>query len=153
MVHSPLTADLTITSLLPPLVAGGEVHIVGHGDGVEPLVQGLLRQDGPVLLKLTPSHLELLTADLGQEARGRVGTLVVGGERLLEHHVRAWRRLDPATVVINLYGPTEATVGCCTHLVGAEPQGNPIPIGRPIANTRLYVLDEHLQPQPGRGAR
>ena len=56
---------------------------------------------------------------------------------------------DPArcsrAALVNLYGPTETTVWSTTHAVDAD---GPVPIGRPIANTRVYVVDGGLRPQP-----
>ncbi|MFD9036690.1 phosphopantetheine-binding protein, partial [Streptomyces sp. NPDC059567] len=60
--------------------------------------------------------------------------------------VRDWLSRAPGSVVVNEYGPTEAVVGCCVFEISAGQEvGESVPIGRPIANTRLYVLDDHLQ--------
>ncbi len=74
---------------------------------------------------------------------------MIGGEALRPEHVDFWRRHAPETVLINEYGPTETVVGCCVYRVPRDqPISGLIPIGRPIANTRLYVLNEHLEPVP-----
>ena len=58
-----------------------------------------------------------------------------------------WREFAPATRLINEYGPTETVVGCCVYEVQpGDPASGTVPIGRPIANTQLYVLDSDLQP-------
>jgi acyl-coenzyme A synthetase/AMP-(fatty) acid ligase len=73
---------------------------------------------------------------------------VIGGEALTAQAVEAWRRDHTSAAVINEYGPTEATVGCCVHVVypGQALEPGPVPIGRPVPGTRLFVLDASLQP-------
>ena len=75
--------------------------------------------------------------------------LILGGEALSGESLSLWRTLLPRTRIVNEYGPTETVVGCCVYEVrpGSSPHGL-IPIGRPIANTQLYILDEHLNPLP-----
>ncbi len=68
---------------------------------------------------------------------------------LVGDDVRAWLAGAPESVVVNEYGPTETVVGCCVfEVVAGQEVPDTVPIGRPIANTRLYVLDEHLSPVP-----
>ncbi|AVZ29697.1 linear gramicidin synthase subunit B [Nodularia spumigena UHCC 0039] len=75
--------------------------------------------------------------------------LIIGGEALTEQHLEFWRRYFPQTRLINEYGPTETVVGCCVYDATDTPLTNAnIPIGRPIANTQLYILDQYLQPVP-----
>ncbi|HJX26276.1 MAG TPA: amino acid adenylation domain-containing protein, partial [Thermoanaerobaculia bacterium] len=146
-LHSPLGADLSVTSFFAPLLAGGTVKLLPPGGGVEALVE-VVRAGRFGLLKLTPAHLALLGHALAdQELAGHAGTLVIGGEALLGESLALWRENAPATLVINEYGPTEAVVGCAAHaaLVRNLPAG-PVPIGRPIANTRLYVVDAWMGP-------
>src|SRR6185295_2173933 len=74
---------------------------------------------------------------------------VIGGENLLGETVRFWQEAAPDTVLVNEYGPTETVVGCCVYEVPAnERVPGSVPIGRPIVNTQLYVLDRFLQPAP-----
>jgi acyl-coenzyme A synthetase/AMP-(fatty) acid ligase/acyl carrier protein len=74
---------------------------------------------------------------------------VIGGENLLAENLRLWRDLASPPRLINEYGPTETVVGCCVYEMKPEdPRTGPVPIGHPIANTELYVLDENLQPLP-----
>lgn len=149
LLHSPLAFDLTVTALLTPLSAGCGVEIVEEGEQHEGLAELLKRQRGLSLLKLTPAHLEALSEQLEPgEAKGRVNVIVVGGEALRGRSVRFWQEHSPETVIINEYGPTETVVGCCVYaLNGGRYIGEAdIPIGRPIANTRLYILDEAWHP-------
>ncbi|KYG06012.1 hypothetical protein BE21_37340, partial [Sorangium cellulosum] len=148
LVHSSLGFDLTVTGLFSPLLAGGRVVLVA--DTEEALVEALRREEGLSVVKLTPAHLTLLGHLLpAGEAAGRTGALVIGGEALTWDQLSFFQQHAPRTRLINEYGPTETVVGCCAYEVagGASATGA-VPIGRPIANTRAYVLDDGLSPVP-----
>ena len=67
----------------------------------------------------------------------------------MPEHVAFWQEHAPETALINEYGPTETVVGCCVYRVrDGEPLATSIPVGRPIINTQLYILDERLRPVP-----
>ncbi|MER5883790.1 amino acid adenylation domain-containing protein [Streptomyces sp. NPDC001941] len=146
-LHSSLAFDLTVTSVLVPLASGATV-IASEAGGAEGLAELIREPGGFGLVKAVPAHLPLLSemlsdAQVAQSAR----TWVVGGEALPPAVVRDWLALAPGSVVVNEYGPTETVVGCCVfEIVAGQELGESVPIGRPIANTRLYVLDERLQP-------
>jgi amino acid adenylation domain-containing protein len=149
-VHSSISFDLTITGLFAPLLVGRCVYMLPPKQGVETLGSELLCNQEFSLVKITPAHLELLPRQLSpREAAGRTNAFIIGGEALLGENLSFWQTHAPETVLVNEYGPTETVVGCCVYFV---PKGKrfdgPVPIGRPIANTQLYVLDPHLQPVP-----
>jgi amino acid adenylation domain-containing protein len=148
-MHSSLSFDLTVTSLYVPLLAGAHVELLDDADGVQALAEAL-RAGRRGLVKLTPAHLDLLNQELRPlELAGAADVLVIGGENLTAERVANWREHAPQTRLINEYGPTETVVGCCIHEIRAgEAAGGSIPIGRPIANMRLHVLDEQLRPLP-----
>jgi amino acid adenylation domain-containing protein len=147
VVHSPIGFDLTITSLLSPLLCGGRVVLLPEDAGIEAVASALVTAE-TALFKLTPSHLDAVAALLsGEEIRERPRLLVVGGEPLAARSLAAWWRLDPRSRIVNEYGPTETVVGCCVStLRPGEAEGGAVPIGRPIANTSVYVLDALLRP-------
>ena len=97
-------------------------------------------------LQCTPSMAALLTADRESRLALRgLTTMLVGGEALSPSQAQTLGELVLGTVV-NMYGPTETTVWSSTYtLTGSE---TTVPIGRPIANTALYILDHHMQPVP-----
>ena len=154
-VHTSLTFDLTVTSLFAPLLAGREVVLVPEHEGIDGLAR-TLTSGGFGFVKLTPAHLDVLGQTLpAARAREAAGVLVVGGEQLLGRQLALWRDHAPAVRIVNEYGPTEATVGCAVHAFAAGDRSaragassGAVPIGRPIANTRLYVLDADLRPVP-----
>jgi amino acid adenylation domain-containing protein len=147
-VHSSISFDLTVTSLYPALLAGGKVELLPEDVGAQNLLAALRSARNRSLVKITPAHLELISQQLSPaEAAGMTRTFVIGGENLLAESLRLWRESAPGTRLINEYGPTETVVGCCVYEVQPQDPGNgAIPIGRPIANTQLYVLDSNLQP-------
>ncbi|WP_455568972.1 amino acid adenylation domain-containing protein [Streptomyces lincolnensis] len=143
LLHATLSFDATVTTLHGALAAGGQVHIAAfHEAGTAPLPEGY------TFLKATPSHLPLLPVlphDLSPTEE-----FMLGGEALVGEALRAWRRDRPHVRLINHYGPTELTVGCTDHRIepGEELPTGPVPIGRPMWNTRAYVLDARLNPVP-----
>ncbi|MFF4083878.1 amino acid adenylation domain-containing protein [Streptomyces sp. NPDC001777] len=145
LVHSPVAFDLTATGLYAPLTAGGCAHLVELHEGTAPDAAELPEA---TFVKATPTHLALLAAL--PDAYSPTGQLVLGGEALLGEALDEWRARRPDATVVNEYGPTETTIGCMEYRI--EP-GDAVPagvvtIGRPIWNTRLYVLDERLAPVP-----
>lgn len=147
-LHSSISFDLTVTSLYPALLAGAKVELLPEDIGAQSLLAGLRRSGGRSLVKITPAHLELITQQVdAREAPGMTRAFVIGGENLTAESLRFWRECAPATRLINEYGPTETVVGCCIHEVGPEdPANGSVPIGRPISNMELYVLDAALEP-------
>ena len=144
LLHSPLGFDLTVTALYPALLSGGRLRVVAESDGVGKLVEELRKERELGLVKLTPAHLEVLNQWLPvEEMGGRTKALVIGGEALYGEQLKLWQSYAPGTRLINEYGPTETVVGCCVYEVkGGERLSGGVPIGRPIANTQLYILDE-----------
>src|ERR1700687_1354981 len=149
-VHTSISFDLTVTSLYTPLVAGGRIEILPEDIGGQNLVTALRQGKDRSLVKITPAHLALLSQQLSPaEAAGRTKLFVIGGENLPVESLLLWRESAPSTRLINEYGPTEAVVGCCAYEVRPDdPRSGSVPIGRPIANTQLYILDRYLNPVP-----
>jgi len=145
-VHSSISFDLTVTSLYPALLAGAEVDLLPEEGGAAGLLEALRRRGDRTLVKITPAHLDLLRQQLRpEEAAGLTRCFVIGGENLLAENLRFWRENAPRTRLINEYGPTETVVGCSVYEVQpSDPAHGAVPIGRPIANTALHVIDGEL---------
>ncbi len=149
-VHSSISFDLTVTSIFTPLISGGAVRLVREDAGIEGLGEAMLESDGFSLVKLTPAHLELLSQQISpQQAATCTRAFIIGGEALMPGHIAFWREHAPEVKLVNEYGPTETAVGCCVYTASPDVRyESSIPIGRPIINARLYVLDEYLEPVP-----
>ena len=149
-VHTSISFDLTVTGMYTPLLAGGRVEILSEDVGGQSLLKALRKGKDRSLVKITPAHLELLSQQISpEEAAGTTKVFVIGGENLLAESLLLWRKFAPAMRLINEYGPTETVVGCCTYEVKADdPASGSVPIGRPIANTQLYILDRYMNPVP-----
>lgn len=147
-VNSAIGFDATITSMFSPLLTGGKVVLLPEEEAIEALRDLLIAHRGFSLIKITPAHLEMLNQLLpADQCAGRAHSFVIGGEALRGDMLTFWQSNAPETRLINEYGPTETVVGCCIHDVPGPLTGS-VPIGRPIANTQLYVLDPHGQLVP-----
>ncbi|MGO4774863.1 amino acid adenylation domain-containing protein, partial [Lysobacter sp. 2RAB21] len=150
VVSSPVAFDATVTSLYLPLISGGVAQLLRDGDellGLENWIRGAAAGH---LIKITPSHLRALGERLEELGAGCASQLfVIGGEALPASTVALWRRISPDSRLVNEYGPTETVVGCVVHEASAGVNDSGYcPIGRPIANTRIYILDAHGEPVP-----
>ncbi|MGW1627313.1 non-ribosomal peptide synthetase, partial [Streptomyces sp. NPDC002172] len=148
-LFSSIAFDLVVPNLWAPLLAGQAVRLLPQDLDLGALGETLAAAGPYSFVKLTPAHLEVLTHQLSAEqAAALAPVLVVAGEALTRRVVRAWRELAPATRLVNEYGPTEASVGTCTFPVPRDTTAEVMPIGRPLPNVTMYVLDERLQPLP-----
>ncbi|MGH3670027.1 MAG: AMP-binding protein, partial [Pseudonocardiaceae bacterium] len=147
LLFSSMAFDLPVPNVFLPLAQGEDVVIL-EGDTAEVmdgLAHALTAGAQFSTVKLTPSHLELLLHDLGRlDGAPKVTNLVVAGEPFPGRLANAARdRFGLETNIINEYGPTEATVGSTCYLVppDRQPPDEILPIGRPLANTEVFVLD------------
>ncbi len=144
-LYSSLAFDLTVTSIYTPLLSGNKI-IVYQANDAEFVLHQIVRDNKATIIKLTPSHLALLK-DMKFE-KSSVKRLIVGGEELkvsLAKHIS--ENFADSIEIYNEYGPTETVVGCMIH------KFNPVsdlrvtvPIGKPIHNVQVYILDENLNP-------
>ncbi|MCH0567181.1 MULTISPECIES: condensation domain-containing protein, partial [unclassified Streptomyces] len=132
--------DIAALELFLPLVSGAAV-VLAHRDTVRDPValRDLVRTSGATVLQAVPSLWRALLEAGDWPAGVRA---LVGGEAVPEELAARLRALD--VTAVNLYGPTEATIWATS----AEVAEDPTVIGRPFANTRVYVLDAALQPCP-----
>lgn len=155
VVSSPLSFDATITSLMGPLYCGKTVVLLPPDrNEIDSIIQHIQAASAAWVFKITPAHIEAITQLVGSTCLSRLHhVVVVGGEQFTVQSARHCQEiLLPGAILVNEYGPTETVVGCSTYEV-QRPQDIPakqfsIPIGKPIQNTQLYVLDAAQQPCP-----
>lgn len=146
-LFTPLTFDLTVTSIFVPLISGGRIVIYPEtGGGADLSLLDVLDDDLVDIIKLTPSHLTMLQDR--NLSGSRVRQLILGGEDLTVNLARQALDVFGGRVTIhNEYGPTEGTVGCIVHTFDVESdKGGSVPIGTPIENMQAYVLDRYRKP-------
>lgn len=138
---SSLSFDLTVTSLYPVLARGGCVWVIESGLELDAGALASVRNAS--LIKLTPAHLAIVAEALEPDAVADwTHDAIIGGEALEAETLALWHKYAPGTRLINEYGPTEATVGCITYDAATDfRESGSLPIGKPIANMKAYVLD------------
>lgn len=141
--------DISVWQFLAPLLVGARVSVFPDELGQDPvaLTQALVRQRVSVL-ELVPAQIRALLdeplADLGP-----VRELLSTGEALDPELARRCRERYPHVRLLNAYGPTECSDDVAHHVVvEADPSLAGVPIGRPVPNIRLYVLDREREPVP-----
>ncbi|MBZ4323740.1 amino acid adenylation domain-containing protein [Streptomyces sp. SCA2-4] len=149
---TPASFDVSVWEFFLPLVSGAAVVLARPGGHREPdYLAGLAAGTGVTTAHFVPSMLTAFTAAAEQDEAVRAGLRGVrrvfcSGEALPAAAVDRFAALWPHIELHNLYGPTEAAVDVTHHR--AEPGAGVVPIGRPVWNTRLHVLDAALRPAP-----
>jgi microcystin synthetase protein McyA len=145
---APITFDAATFELWGALLNGARLALVSnHCLALEEIVHHLERQQVSTLW-LTAGLFQVMSQYCLQSFKP-VQQLLAGGDVLPVSAVRQVLQWWPNLRLVNGYGPTEGTTFSCTYTVPADWNGETnVPIGRPIANTRVYLLDEHKQLVP-----
>jgi amino acid adenylation domain-containing protein len=144
--------DISVWQFIAPLLAGARVHIVEDAVAYDPTrLLGLVARHRITVLQTVPSFLH---AVLG-ESRSvpaplpHLRWLISTGEALSPELCRQWLQRYPRIPIINAYGPTECSDDVTHHVLAAgHVERSVVPIGRPLANTQIYVTDPRLGPRP-----
>ncbi|AEI41578.1 non-ribosomal peptide synthetase [Paenibacillus mucilaginosus] len=144
-LFTSISFDLTVTSMYVPLLSGHKLTIYDTSDKLSFLHIVKQKLD---IMKLTPAHLSVINGLSLDEIS--ISKFIVGGEELsypLTDSV--YRKFGGNTDIINEYGPTEATVGCIVYRYEPKERWEKtLPIGKPISNTRIYILDQDRRLAP-----
>ena len=149
---TPFTFDVSVWEFFWPLLVGASVHLADPGAHRDPrALAELIRAERISTVHFVPSMLELFLAEPAAAELPSLRRVVCSGEALQPHTVRGFftRYGADGPGLYNLYGPTEASIDVshwrCTP---ADADATTIPIGRPVANTSLFVLDGNRQLVP-----
>ncbi|WP_218080278.1 non-ribosomal peptide synthetase [Anthocerotibacter panamensis] len=143
---TPFSFDVSVWEFFWPLLSGARLVMARPGGHKEPgYLRHVLEEQAISVVHFVPSLLQVFLEQTGLERCHRLRHVFCSGEALtVSVQERFFERL--AAQLHNLYGPTEAAIEVSAWT--CVPGSNVIPIGRPIANTELYILDAHLQPVP-----
>ncbi|WP_227979661.1 non-ribosomal peptide synthase/polyketide synthase [Nocardia spumae] len=147
LFKTPATFDVSVWELFAPLCAGARLVVAepdGHRDAA--YLAATIARHGVTATSFVPSQLATFATAVDPADIRSLRCVFVAGEALNGAVVRAFAAVS-AAAVHNLYGPTEFTVHATHAPVGADRQG-PAPIGKPVRDSHVLVLDRHLRPVP-----
>jgi amino acid adenylation domain-containing protein len=149
MLWSSVGFDVSIQEIFLPLTSGGTLHLVSEHLRTDPeaLLDWMRRHD-IAQAYLPPAFVRWIDEAAEDRLAGlALRQLLVGVEPLSEHGLYRAEQALPGLRILNGYGPTEAT-NYATCYLGPQPLARQCPIGRPLANTRVYLLDSGGEPVP-----
>ncbi|NEQ07639.1 MAG: amino acid adenylation domain-containing protein [Moorea sp. SIO4E2] len=147
LFHSSLGFDISNYELWVPLLRSGQLVIAPSGPLDVSTLQQVIQKQSITSLFLTTSLFNLITEENPTCLAG-VQQVWIGGEQASVAAIGRMWDACPEVTVVNGYGPTETTTYVTLYPIESRPQGNRVPIGRPMENTQVYVLDEQLKPVP-----
>ena len=145
---TPSSFDVSVWEFFWPLREGATLVVAEPGGHKDPVyLARLIREQAVTTCHFVPSMLQVFLAGADAAACGALRRVFASGEALPRDTAHAFARTLPGVALHNLYGPTEAAVDVTYHACAADGTGA-VPIGAPVWNTRLYVLDAALRPCP-----
>src|SRR5216117_581210 len=148
---APQCFDISLWQLISALLVGGRTLIIEQ----EMILDAKRFIDKIVaarvnVVQVVPSYLEVVLSYLAQHPRDLpdLRCVSVTGEALKQELVERWFAVQPRIKLVNAYGLTETSDDTNHEIMDRAPQGERVPLGRPIANVLIYVVDEQLQPVP-----
>ena len=151
-LYTSISFDLTITSIFVPLISGNTIITYPDNDNFI-LIEEVLLDNRVSIIKVTPSHLKIIKESnvlKSDDYKSKLKCFIVGGEvltTLLAKEIH--EKFEKNVEIFNEYGPTEATVGCMFYRCNVEiDKGETVPIGVPINNTQIFLLDKYLKSVP-----
>jgi len=146
---TPFSFDVSVWEFFWPLMYGARLVMARPGGHKDPgyLVR-VIQERKITTLHFVPSMLQVFLEDEDASECKNLSRVICSGEALPALMARQFYERLPEAELHNLYGPTEAAVDVTSWNCKQEASGIGVPIGRPIANTQIYILDAHGQPMP-----
>ncbi|MEA5603820.1 amino acid adenylation domain-containing protein [Nostoc sp. UHCC 0252] len=146
---APISFDASTFEIWGALLHGAKCVLFPESIPTAKSLRYEIHKHGITILWLTAALFNSIIDDDPQALAG-IEQLLIGGEALSVAHVQIASEALPSTQIINGYGPTEGTTFTCCYPIPRQIDTTikSIPIGRAIANTQVYILDEYLQPVP-----
>ncbi len=143
-LFTSISFDLTTTSIFLSILRGKTLKIFNQKVEISTILTEVFNSDIIDSVKLTPSHISILSSL--EIHNDNTELVIVGGEELLNDHIKILKTINSDIKIFNEYGPTEATVGCVVKQINDTDKR--IHIGKPISNTYIYILDKDLHLLP-----
>ncbi|MGB9181180.1 MAG: amino acid adenylation domain-containing protein [Pyrinomonadaceae bacterium] len=141
--------DGSLFSIFCTLSQGGRLIIPREGEQADPsLIARLIAEKHVPHIFTVPSFYSLLLEQAQPERLQSLQVVHVGAESCSSQLVNRHQELLPQSILFNEYGPTEAAIWCSQYTCQAPATKTSIPIGRPVSNAEIYLLDGRLQPVP-----
>jgi amino acid adenylation domain-containing protein len=149
-LFTSISFDLTVTSIFTPLITGNKIILYEEEEDKSMLIEKVCADSDAHIIKLTPSHLKIIrSTEFKIDPEQPIKRFIVGGEELeIKLAEDIYRKFNGRVELYNEYGPTEATVGCMIYQFNPGEAHSSVPIGKPIHNMQIYVLDKNLNPVP-----
>lgn len=144
LVISSLSFDLTQKNIFTPLLSGGQLHL-GEVFYDPASIAQQIETNRITRINCTPSSLYPVLEMKARFSLATLKTVFLGGEPIQSSRLHG---LEQTTELVNTYGPTECTDVCSFYRVNDSARLHDIPIGQPIANVKIYVMDEEQDPVP-----
>ncbi|WP_430412121.1 amino acid adenylation domain-containing protein [Kordia sp.] len=147
-LFTSISFDLTMTSIFVPLISGQTIEVYSDKETPTELITNIIKDDRVHLMKLTPTHLKIILNYFQERgiSNTNLKSIIVGGEAFSVAIASKIHTLFNGNVTLyNEYGPTETTIGCSVQKYDFQSHtGHAVPIGKPVANTKIYILNEAL---------
>lgn len=145
-LFSSFAFDFSLTSIFLPLITGNELRLYENNKNAN-ILKEILEEGIVSIIKITPSQVPLMKGIEKKDTK--LHTIIFGGEELKSKVCQELTyEYGNDICIFNEYGPTETTVGCMIYRYKSEDAGLTVPIGQPINNVQIYVLDKDRKPLP-----